>query len=146
MGIDGEAKKQLGQLTGEDWQQLIDLHKRIQSHEGPWGSWGGGEEMKPGVVQMPYAIPDELITEFVKFLYEHELVINFDWSSWQEGRDWYADKDETKYDTLDATTALKLLTAVIRNDRFNEGALMSAFESGDFPRIIKRLIEIHSQG
>ena len=43
---------------------------------------------------------------------------------------------------IDIEMALKLLTAVIRNDRFNEGALVRAFEDGSFPKIIQKLITI----
>jgi hypothetical protein len=91
---------------------------------------------------MPYAAAKPLVYEFTKTWDEKGLIIPFDWSEWQEGRDWYASADESKYDALDAETALKLLTAVIRNDRFNEGALMRAFESGDFPKIINKFVSL----
>ena len=78
-------------------------------------------------------------------MYENELVVSFDWSAWDEGREWYKNSNESKYEALDIPTALKLLTAVMRNDRFNEGALVSAFESGDFPKIINKLVELRGK-
>lgn len=130
-------------LTSEDHATLKDLNRRIQSHQGPWGEIRGGEPDGSGVLEMPYAVHDPLIDEFVSLWYEKDLVILFDWSSWQEGRDWYANENDEKYETLDIETALKLLTAVIRNSRFNDGALLDAFESGVFPKIINKLVEIH---
>jgi hypothetical protein len=122
-------------LSDDDFASLEDLNTRIQTHTGPWGEIRGGVPDGSGVIEMPYSVLDPLINEFVSMWYEKDLVILFDWASWQEGRDWYANENDAKYET-----ALKLLTAVIRNNQFNEGALLNAFESGVFPKIINKLI------
>lgn len=129
-------------LSDDAVKQLADINNRIQSHEGSWGKTKGGEKDENGVIQMPYVLKDPLIQEFLEFMYDNHLVVVFDWGQWQEGRDWYKSENAEKYNELNAETALKLLTAVIRNDRFNEGALVGAFESGDFPKIINRLVEL----
>ena len=54
----------------------------------------------------------------------------------------FGDEDDDKYEKLDIETALKLLTAVIRNDRFNEGALVRAFDSGVFLKITQKLTTV----
>lgn len=132
-------------LTDEDWAQIEELNTQIQSHTGSWGKFEGGEKDESGAIQMPYALLDPLVHKFLEVWYDKNLVIPFDWSEWQEGRDWYANTDESKYDSLDSEKALKLLTAVIRNDRFNEGALMQAFESGAFPKIISKFVSLRSK-
>ncbi|OYW43868.1 hypothetical protein B7Z28_00520, partial [Candidatus Saccharibacteria bacterium 32-45-3] len=137
-GWDGSLKK----LTDEDWQQIEELNSQIQSHSGSWGKMAGGDKDGHGVIQMSYASPDPLVDKFLEVWYDKHLVIPFDWSEWDEGREWYASTDASKYDSLDTETALKLLTAVIRNDRFNEGALMYAFESGAFPKIVNKLVSL----
>lgn len=43
------------------------------------------------------------------------------------------------FDTIDLPTTCKLITAIVRNDRFCEGALDSAFESGFMLRILKSM-------
>jgi hypothetical protein len=94
---------------------------------------------------MPFAEPDPLVWEFEQSWYRWHLVLtDFNWPAWSEGRQWYSAPDPAKYDRLDQLTALKLLTAVIRNNRFNEGALMGAFESGDFPKIIDRFVRLRT--
>lgn len=108
-------------LSNIDKKVLRALNARIQSHTGDWSG---------------------LAQEFVQFMYDNDLVINFDWPKWQAGRDWYALQDASKYEKLDIEMALKLLTAIIRNDRFNDGALVRAFEDGSFPKIIQKLITI----
>ena len=129
-------------LSTSDIKVLNGLNARIQSHSGEWAVRHESKVTETGTKTFPFAEQHELIREFVQFMYDKDLVVNFNWSEWQEGRDWYASEDEEKYANLDVETALKLLTAVIRNDRFNEGALVSAFEAGTFPKIIQKLITI----
>lgn len=66
-------------------------------------------------------------------------------SEWDEGRGWYADTNPAKYESLDHETALRLLTAVIRNDRFSEGALIGAFKGDTFPNIIGKFVSLRRQ-
>lgn len=126
-------------LSNTDIETLHSLNQRIQSYNGKWGERHSGKKLKSGANTLPYTEQNELIQEFVQFMYDKDLVINFDWSKWQEGRDWFASEDEAKYQDLDIETSLKLLTVVIRNDRFNEGALVRAFEDGMLPGIINQL-------
>lgn len=129
-------------LVPEDLEHLQDINSHIQKNNDPWGTQGGGETDSDGVIEMPYSVQNPLITEVVTFLYEKDLVVAFNWSEWDEGRAWFKSDDDSKFDKPDVEMALKLLTTVIRNDRFNEGALVTAFESGDFPKIINKLTEL----
>ena len=133
-----EWEKAVAGLSDDDWKRIEDLNSRIQTHTGSWGEMITESKTEPGTMVWPYPDEDPLIREFIELWYEKNLVVPFDWGDWQEGRDWYANTDDSKYDTLDYETALKLLTAVIRNDRFNDGAILRSFESGDFPKIINK--------
>ena len=126
-------------LSNTDIETLHSLNQRIQTYNGKWGERHSGKKLESGANTLPYTEQNELIQEFVQFMYDKDLVINFDWSKWQAGRDWFASEDEAKYQDLDIETSLKLLTAVIRNDRFNERALVRAFEDGMLPGIINQL-------
>lgn len=123
-------------------EELLDLNDRIQAHTGPWGEELGGEENADKSIQMPYYAWDPLIHEFVEFMYKNNLMVGFNWGSWEQGREWFRSEDQNKYKNLNIETALKLLTAVIRNDRFVEGALVHAFKTGELPKIINRLPEL----
>lgn len=129
-------------LSKENIEALRKINARIQDYVGEWGIRHDNERTESGVLIMPWVEQYPLIQDFVTFMYENKLVIPFDWVYWQEGRDWFALEDDSKYASLDVETILKLLTAIIRNDRFNEGALVSAFEDGSFPKIIQKLITI----
>ena len=66
------------------------------------------------------------------------IIISFDWGAWEKGRE-IASNDDFDFDTLDLPTKCKLITAIARNDRFCEGALVSSFESGLILRILKSI-------
>ena len=136
-----EVLKAFNNLNPQDIKQLHDINYRIQSNTIPWGKQDGGEVDENGVMQWPYMVRNQVVDDFVRFMYDKGLVIDFDWSRWKKGREWYKSTDENKYKNLDSLTILKLLTAVIRNDHFSEGAIVGAFEQGVFPRLIDVLIK-----
>lgn len=131
-------------LSNIDIEAFRSLNARIQSHSGEWGVYHVIKKSESGTNTFPWVEQNELVQEFVQFMYDKDLVINFDWSEWQEGRDWYALDDDGKYEKLDVELALKLLTAVIRNDRFNEGALVSIFQDRVFQKITNKLVEFNN--
>ncbi len=47
--------------------------------------------------------------------------------------------DEFNYDSVDLLTKCRMITAIVRNDRFCEGVLVSAFESGLMLKILRSL-------
>jgi len=57
---------------------------------------------------------------------------------WAEGQD-ILSKADYDFDSLDLVTKCKLITAIVRSDRFSEGALVSAFNSGVVLRILKSI-------
>ena len=71
-------------------------------------------------------------------LFELQIIINFDWGSWEEGRKMAYDEN-FNFDTIDIPTKCKLITAVVRNDRFCEGALVESFESGLILKLLKSI-------
>tara|TARA_Y100000114_G_scaffold154645_1_gene177073 strand:+ start:3080 stop:3517 length:438 start_codon:yes stop_codon:yes gene_type:complete len=129
-------------LSKENIEALRTINARIQDYVGEWGKLHDNERTESGVLIMPWVEQLPLIQDFVSFMYDNKLVIPFDWPHWQKGRNWYALDDDSKYEKLDIQTALMLLTAVIRNDRFSDGALVNTFESGAFPKIIQKLTTI----
>ncbi|RMH64436.1 MAG: hypothetical protein D6677_04715 [Calditrichaeota bacterium] len=58
--------------------------------------------------------------------------------SWKEGTKIVSDAS-FDFDTLDLITKCKLITYIVRQDRFNEGFLVSQFESGLMLKILKSL-------
>lgn len=136
-----QVLKAFNNLPTDDVQQLKDINVRIGQNTLPWGKWAGGDVDDSGVMQMPYMVQNQVVEDFVRFMYDKGLVLDFDWSGWNKGRAWFRSNDENKYENLDILTILKLLTTIIRNDRFNDGALVDAFEQGIFPKLIDKLVK-----
>jgi hypothetical protein len=123
----------------KDWQPLFELLTDIEKTS-KFGEVAGRGKDKNGVIQMPNYIESSIVTQFVKIVYELPIIISFDWSSWDGGRK-IAQDENFDFDTIDISTKCKLLTAIIRNDRFCEGTLVSAFDSG---LILKILLSIRA--
>ena len=98
----------------------------------------GGDKDEKGIIQFPYMIQAPIISEFLEIVYSLPIIISFNWGSWNDGRK-IARDENFDFDTLDLPTKCKLITAIVRNDRFCEGALVSAFESGLILKILKSI-------
>jgi hypothetical protein len=121
--------------TESDWKPLFDLIPSIENTE-EFGKWAGGEKDKDGVFSLPYMDADEIVNEFHQLVYNIPVIISFDWGSWDEGRR-IAGDENFDFDTIDIPEKCKIITAIVRNDRYCEGALVSAFESGLILKILK---------
>ena len=107
-------------LTDERINQLQNLTEEINKFDGKWLE----------IINPPHTSTHELANKAMKFLYNNNLIIKFDWGKWDEGRTFFKNNDPNKYDNIDREYILKLLTAVARNDRFCDGAWGNLFESG----------------
>lgn len=143
--IDEESIKRsvdtFNSLSGDDVETLRELNAKIQNHTGKWGTHKGGEKNPDGSIQMPWIDKDPLIYEFLDFMDSRNLLPIFDWSEWDEGSELFTSEVPNKYDNVDVTTALKLIQAAVRKDRFGEGTLVWAFESGGFAQLINQLVD-----
>jgi len=121
---------------------ITNLKSLIKSIDEYKGLWFEDRSVKEGCVisYIPWTAP--IACEAMKFLYDNDLIITFNWADWDEGRDFFKNRNPNKYDNLDKEWVLKLLTAVARNDRFCDGAWASLFESGDAQKLFTRLLEI----
>jgi hypothetical protein len=129
-------------LSGDDMATLKDLNTKIQNHEGKWGVSKGGEKTTGGAIQMHWVQNDPLIYEFIDFMADKNLLPVFDWTKWDEGSELFTSEDLTKYDNIDVDAALKLVLAATRKERFADGTMAWAFESGGFPKLVNRLVAL----
>jgi hypothetical protein len=137
-----QATEAFHNLLGDDSAKLKDLNTRIQNHKGKWGIRRGGQEIAENTIEMPWVQNSPLIHEFIDFMCNKNLLPVFSWTEWDEGSDLFASEDQTKYDNVDLKTALKLIYTATRKERFADGTLAWAFESGGFPKLVNRLMEL----
>ena len=97
----------------------------------------GRMEAPPG--KMPYYTLSPLASSFVRTCYEMDWVKPFDWAKWMRSPE--ATQLRSDPAALESATweqLSRVLTVVIRQDRFVEGALGSAFDSGLLGRVVRR--------
>jgi hypothetical protein len=132
-----DCNGEINAFTYEDWQPLLALIPEIE-RTSKFGEWLGFNADKEGVIQLPYCVPASIVNQFLEIVYAMPIVIDFSWGNWDEGRK-IASDDNFDFNTIDLVTKCKLITAIARNDRFCEGALVSAFESGLILKILKSI-------
>lgn len=126
----------LPSIPPEQWHRLFALLDEMESTI-EFGRMHVGED-EEGRMMMPYMEPAPVVLKFEEIAYELGLVIDFDWPQWDEGREMLFIPD-TDYGSLDIVTLCKLITVIIRSDRFVEGNLVDCFENGTVQKIMKAL-------
>ena len=93
------------------------------------------------VVTFPaYSYCDEVLN-FVRDLYDNNIIYSFDWPAWEdEAVKLY--KDPKALASADLDTLRKLLTIHVRKDRFSEGHLAAVIRDGHVLAILKRLADL----
>jgi hypothetical protein len=123
----------------ERLRPLADLVPILESADADFGHW----EAPPPVYdvhQMPYFVFGPTADAFRSAVASGAWVMmGFDWMKWLDTDEGKALRDRPE--ALGAASSddlAKLLTAIVRSDRFVEGSIAGAFESGLLARIVRR--------
>jgi hypothetical protein len=104
------------------------------------GRWHDSERRPDGVWTMPWYELSPAAESYVRAVGESGMMLTgFDWPSWAktpEAKALHGDREVLARATPDELAML--LTALVREDRFNEGALGDSFESGIMTAIARR--------
>lgn len=104
------------------------------------GEWRGGDADEAGVIQMPWFELSEHASAFIAEVGRGGWIFVFDWPSWQDEAHRLIERGGLEGASTDDIR--RLFTTLVRSDRFNEGQLAWAFESGLMVRILRRLEEL----
>ena len=108
------------------------------------GEIRSGEKTDSGSIVMPYAVLGDIAEAFIATAYDGGWVLpGFDWVSWRHSED--AQRlcnDPSALARAEPMQLLYLITALIRQDRFSEGTLLSAFKSRLILGIVRRAAAI----
>jgi Family of unknown function (DUF6508) len=102
-------------------------------------------EPRDGVVHLSYFKLSDSGRAFCQAMYDLGWVTSFDWRTWSQTLEAKSIRDDR--DTLAASSPdqlANLITVLIREDRFVEGALATAHESGLLTAIIRRAANLAS--
>ena len=138
------ALKSIGNKPGEVtlYAQLQGLAKFAPIFSAPdfqFGVWQYPPPEPSGIINLPYCELSDGAGAFVQAAYDLGWVKIFDWSAWMttpEGKELVSNPERIA--TATPAQLAMLLTFYIRADRFNEGFLNSAFESGVLTAIVLR--------
>ncbi|MFA5546149.1 MAG: DUF6508 domain-containing protein [Sphaerochaetaceae bacterium] len=121
----------LAEITQDQWNTLFAMIPEIENT-----TYFEEITFKDGIIY-PATWP-EIVNRFHKYVYEIGLVVDFDWPHWDEGKRILSGEveDLSKHSAI---TLCKLLTAIVRSDRFVEGTLIAYFENGTILSILRAL-------
>jgi len=134
-----KLQEDINTLTTNDWDKLISLLQEIEVTRN-FGELKGGEQLENDSITFPYWSSSEVVKNAFKIIHELNLVPAFNWTIWAEGKSILNNQD-FNYSNLDTITLCKLLTTIVRTDRFNDGFFVFNFENGVIPKIIKTIIQ-----
>jgi len=126
-----ESINRINKISKDDWNELIKLIPESENTT-VFGEVIDNEN------SFTYVSSSEIVTKFHDVVYDKNIEIVFDWGNWKEGQD-ILENENSDYSKLDLITLVKLITTIVRNDRFSTGYLVSKFEDGTILKIIKRV-------
>ena len=128
-------------LSPTKWAELTALVDQMDSHEGSFGSWVLPKQIDQNTMALGYTTMGPLLEKVYDFAYAHGFILPFDWMNWLE-----TEGEQTRINPTDQLSrrtlneTLGLITAVFRSDRFNEGALLEAFDNRTIPTLFRHLL------
>ena len=123
--------------TIQEWKPLLDLIPRIERQKS-FSKMRDDCSSEKNKITLPYFVEEPIVNEFREIVYQIPIIIDFNWSGWNDGRKMASDEN-FDFDTIDIPKKCKLITTVVRNDRFCDGALASAFERGTILKILRSI-------
>ncbi|MEU8246564.1 DUF6508 domain-containing protein [Nonomuraea sp. NPDC048916] len=137
---DEEIAARLAAQPEERWQELFARAGALTAADLEVG-WGVGQEISPGVTQMPYPVYSEAVTRITGLLGELGVVVAFAWPGWHRAAAISPDGRELR--DLPVADAARLATTIIRGERFSEGTIGAALRGGALQAILDRLRRWH---
>ena len=121
----------INKISKDDWDELFQLIPEIENNS----TFGKNISEENTFL---WVSESEIVSKFRDVLFDKNIEIVFDWGNWKEGQD-ILENENSDYSKLDLMTLVKLITSIVRNDRFSTGYLVSKFEDGTILKILHRL-------
>ena len=116
-------------------RKLAPFLPALESGTFDFGHWEGGETRPDGTVTAPNYVFSQQALDLIAAMPVHA----FDWTKWMtspEARALIADHANIASATPEQL--VKLATSLVRSDRFTEGSLAGAHESGLLTAVVRR--------
>lgn len=123
---EANLQNQINNITNQQWSSLFHLIPQI-SEANNFGHW-----------ENYYFSESKLIQQFRKLAYDLPLVVKFDWTNWTEGKTALQNKI-FDFNAQDLPFLCRIITLIIRQDRFSEGYLVTNFKNGTIEKILNAI-------
>jgi hypothetical protein len=131
--------------TAEDWRAVAAFAKPLADPTLVVGVARGGErDPKTGSISWPWVEYSDVVQQWMTSLYDHNIVMEYGEPGWDDKMDAFV-AAPCLLDLADLTTIRKVLTTIVRRERFCDGAIMSAFDCGIVQAAMLRLAELAAQ-
>ncbi|MEX1269607.1 MAG: DUF6508 domain-containing protein [Balneolaceae bacterium] len=133
-------------IPQNDWDSFFGLIGEAE-RTGSFGELKGGRTEDGSEMKEHGWKPAPVVEQFQQMVYRLGLLVHFDWMQWDEGKSILDEKaGATDYHSLDAFTLCKLITVMVRGDRFHDGFLVGCFQNGIAVQIMQALKSKAEQG
>jgi len=129
--------EQISGISDTQWDALFAFIPVFESTK-VFGGWTKTEQIGEGVFQISKCYYAQVVHDFIETVYAIDLILSFGRTEWRNGIKMLNTTD-TDFDDLDPIALCKLMTIVVRNDRFTEGYMLRCFEEGIVLKILKSL-------
>lgn len=138
---DAEVEAVLRAAPPDHWRALADAVAAVEA-EAVHVTWAGGETVG-GATQVPYPVYSTAVERLRAALGGVGAVVVFPWPRWA-GLGRYDDPAALRL--APAADAARLVTAILRGERFGEGTIANAVDDGRLTAATRRLLEWYEGG
>jgi hypothetical protein len=118
------------------WARLFAAADALRSDPEP-SAMVPAVQQSDGSYSFPYPRYSDTVEEIVQLLYDLNIVVPFDWDAWYQDGGRIPSPDEVARGS--AAEAARLVTAIVRAERFSEGTLANALADGTLEAALARL-------
>lgn len=130
-------------FSKENLKALADFWPVFANPKFVWEIEKGIEPKVKGEFIMPQRIWDKEATAFHKMVYKEEWVVDYDWTEWVNTEEFKKMMESPNgIETATAVQLAKLITALVRKERFCEGTLSEASSTGLLERVTRRASQL----
>lgn len=130
--------------TPADIAAVLAAFEPLRSPDAEIGHWSGGDEVEPGVMQLPWFEYSDAVGNWERALYDHNILCDYGEEGWHERFAAIVDHPGLLA-SADLTTIRKVLTTVVRGERFCDGHIAGMFEAGVVQVAMRRLEELQGR-
>ncbi len=127
----------LESLGAAEWSELRGALARLEAADS-MGSWTEAVQHADGSWQLPYTTLSADAEDFLATLGRLGLHLPFEWTAWERGQ--VLARDPAQLEQASPAEAAMLIVAIRRSDRFVEGEVLEALESGLIQRAARRVL------